>query len=150
MNAVNSATAMPFTSFELTLRRQGGVADVDVTLELRWEGEAGSITVRRRDDSQSATVQADRVRTLWQQLEATGFWDSPARPRTPLARLGRFFLGPSAMDAMMTTVSASAVIDGSRRSAGFSVSSPPRAEDARALEALRVIDRFFSGRDSAD
>lgn len=141
---------MPFTSFVLSLHRSGGIANVDLTLELRWEGEAGTVTVRRSSGGQSATAEVGRVRALWDQIEALEFWERRVPPLASLGRLGRFFFGPAATDAMRTTVSASAVVDGRPRSAGLSVASPPEGDDARALEALRAIDRFFSGRDSAD
>lgn len=147
--AVSDETSLPFSRFHLTLHRQGGIANVDQTAELRWEGETGTVTAQARNQSRSIPADAERVQALWDRLEALEFWELRPDRAAPLGRLARFFLGPEAMDSMRTTVSATAVVDGQHRSAGFSVSSPPADTDSRALEALRAIDRFFSGREDA-
>jgi hypothetical protein len=148
--AVSDETSLPFSLFHLTMHREGGIASVDQTAELRWEGGAGMVTARSRNETRSVPVDPARVRALWDRLEALGFWErQPDRP-APLGRLTRFFLGPAATDSIETTVSATAVVDGQHRSAGFSVSSPPSDIDARALDALWAIDRFFSGKEAAD
>src|SRR4051812_36982209 len=65
---------LPFTTFRLTLSRSGGIADVEQTLALRWDSDAGSISLKQRGQQQSGPANGDRVLALWRRLEAVGFW----------------------------------------------------------------------------
>jgi hypothetical protein len=136
--------ALPFSSFHLTLSRRGGVADVDQTLELRWDGDAGKVSQAQRGQHQSGPANRDRVLALWRRLEAVGFWEQKQSWKRLLG-----WLSPSgrAMDALHTSLEASARVEGRRRHAGLSFSSGQA--DERALEALKAIDQFFSGQDLA-
>jgi hypothetical protein len=141
---MQNASTLPFTSFHLTLSRSGGVADVEQMLELRWDGDAGTISQVQRGQHQSGPANRDRVLALWRRLEAVGFWGQ----RQPWKRLlGWLSPGGLAMDALHTSLEASARVGGRRHHAGFSFSSGQA--DESALEALKAIDQFFSGQDLA-
>jgi hypothetical protein len=136
--------AVPFTTFHLTRHRMGGVAGIDQTTKLRWEGETGTVTCCWRGGERSWPADAARVAALWDRLEALGFWEW----RPPWRGLmGWLFDSAPVMDAMETSISATAVVDGRRRRAGFSLSSPCHHADEAALAMLKVIDQFFAGAD---
>ncbi len=139
--AMTNDITPPFSSFSLTLHRTGGVADVDQTIELRWEKGEGTVESRWRTGHESTPVDTGRVQALWERLESLGFWDQEKRTR---GLLGRLFSG-TVNDAMTTTISATAVVDSHQRRAHLSFTSPSPEADEHALQVLQAIQSFLTG-----
>jgi hypothetical protein len=109
MMSMSDDSALPFTRFRLTLRRTGGIAGIDHTTELSWEGGAGTVCFCRRGVRKTVPADAARARAFWDRLEAAGFWKPRPRRPAPLGRLGWLLFDPRVTDAMHTEVTADAV-----------------------------------------